>query len=126
MLAARLPGITVASAGLHALVGHAADDVAAEVAAANGVSLAGHVARQFTPDLATGYDLILVMERGHRTEISRGAPHLSGKTLLFDQWVGGGGIEDPYRRSHETHRRVQDQIIRAADTWIQRLSRKMT
>lgn len=118
-----LPGKTVASAGLGALVGHGADADAAEAAAAHGVSLDNHSARQFTPELAGKYDLILVMEPDHRTEIIRQAPHLSGKTMLFDQWSGARGIADPYRKSPEFHAHVMTEIARAADAWIAKLNR---
>lgn len=126
LLAARLPDMTVASAGLGALVGYPADELANDVAAERGLSLAGHAARQFTPELAAGYDLILVMEPKHKAEIVRTAPHLSGKTMLFDQWSGARGIDDPYRRSRDTHGRVQDEIAKAVDGWVQRLSRTST
>ena len=123
-LRARLPGLRVDSAGLGALVGHAADADAAAAAAACGLSLDGHVARQFTPALAAGYDLILVMEPGHRAQIIREAPQLSGRTLLFDQWCGGQGIADPYRKAPEFHARVIDDILKAAQTWIAKLDKK--
>ena len=125
-MAAKLEGVTVGSAGLGALVGYPADEIATEVAAERGLSLEGHAARQFTPALASGYDLILVMEPKHKAEIVRSAPHLSGKTMLFDQWTGARGIDDPYRRPRETHRRVQDEIAQAAKGWIQRLNRTTT
>ncbi|MCB1406667.1 MAG: low molecular weight phosphotyrosine protein phosphatase [Rhodobacteraceae bacterium] len=114
--------ISVSSAGLHAMVGHAADSDAARVAAANGVSLDGHVARQFTQELGREHDLILVMEPAHKAEISRIAPALTGKTFLFDQWVGGKGIADPYRRSLEFHEAVFQMIRDGAIGWVGKLS----
>ncbi|EEW24760.1 arsenate reductase/protein-tyrosine-phosphatase family protein [Rhodobacter ferrooxidans] len=123
-LRARLPGLTISSAGIGALVGHAADPTASEAAAARGVSLEGHVARQFTPELGASHDLILVMEPGHRAEIIRLAPQLSGKVMLFDQWTGAKGIADPYRLSRDFHDRVIDQIASAADAWAGKLDRK--
>ncbi|TKA98127.1 low molecular weight phosphotyrosine protein phosphatase [Cereibacter changlensis] len=124
LLAAELEGITVGSAGLGALVGHPADPLASEVAAERGLSLEGHKGRQFTAELGREYDLILAMEPRHRAEIIRMAPQLSGKTMLFDQWTGARGIEDPFRRPRELHRQVQDQIARAAEAWVQKLKPK--
>ncbi|MHC0052489.1 arsenate reductase/protein-tyrosine-phosphatase family protein [Actibacterium sp. D379-3] len=118
-----LPQLRVESAGLGALVGHPADPVMSEVAAAHGISLDGHVARQFSAKLATDFDLILVMEQGHRADVIRTAPHLSGKTLLFDQWSGGKGIADPYQRRREFHQRIFDEITQAAQTWATKLDR---
>ena len=116
--------IRVGSAGIGALVGHPADDTATAVAEANGVSLAGHVARQFDRDLGATHDLILVMEPGHKHEIARQFPDLSGKVMLFDQWTNAKGIDDPYRHPREVHERVFGEIDAAATAWVQRLAPK--
>jgi protein-tyrosine phosphatase len=123
LLQAALPDVTVTSAGLAALVGHEADATAAAVAAANGVSLDGHVSRQLTQELGSGQDLILVMEPGHKHEIAKRFPQLSGRTMLFDQWTGMKGIADPYRLSQTFHEQVFQQIKAAANAWAPRLRR---
>lgn len=124
ILAARLPQATVTSAGIGALVGHGADRTAAEVAASHGVSLDGHVARQFSNHIGEENDLILVMEPGHRREIARQAPHLLGRIMLFDHWTGGTGIPDPYKRPSEYHAKTFDLILAAAGAWATRLAEK--
>lgn len=116
-------GPRIESAGIAALVGHPADDVTARVAAARGVSLDGHSARQFTAALGGAHDLILAMEPGHRREIGRNAPELLGRTLLFDHWTGAEGIIDPYRRPPAVHEAVFDRIAAAAQAWAARLAR---
>ncbi|MBI6630769.1 arsenate reductase/protein-tyrosine-phosphatase family protein [Pontibaca salina] len=121
-LKSRLPDMKLQSAGIGALVGHPADEVAAGIAAQGGVSLVGHVAQQFTVEMANAHDLILVMETGHRNEIVRKAPHLSGKIMLFDHWSGGAGIADPFRKAPGFHQEVFEQIIRAAEAWAERLN----
>lgn len=122
LLADALPDLRVGSAGLAAVVGAGADDTAAEAAAETGISLDGHVARQLTDAMGRDHDLILVMEPGHRAEISRRFPQLSGRTMLFDHWTGAKGIADPYRRPLEAHRTCRDQITAAAQAWIAQLS----
>lgn len=126
LLAARLlergRAITVTSAGIGALVGHAADATAAEVAQAHGLSLDGHVARQFSRALGAAQDLILVMEPGHRREIARTAPDLSGRVMQFDHWLGGAGIEDPYRRPRLIHEGVFARLSDAAESWAAKLA----
>lgn len=114
--------VTVGSAGIGALVGHPADETAADVAAAHGVSLDGHVARQFSRTLGQGYDLILTMEPGHRREIMNAAPDLSGKVMQFDHWRGGKGIADPYQRSRQFHEDVFALIDAAATAWAAKLA----
>lgn len=120
-LAMRGGGIDVTSAGLGALVGHPADETASAVAAANGVSLAGHVARQFTHQMGLAHDLILVMEPRHRQEIIRSSPDLSGRVMLFDHWRGSQGIHDPFRRPRAFHETIFHQINAAAADWTTKL-----
>lgn len=126
LLSARLrdreAAISVSSAGIGALVGHGADETAAAVAAEHGVDLEGHVARQFSRELGIAHDLILTMEPGHRREIIKAAPDLSGKVMLFDHWQGGKGIADPYRRSREFHEEVFALIDAAGSAWATRLA----
>ncbi len=118
-----LPGVTVTSAGLAAVVGSAADETASAVAAEAGVDLSGHVARQLTPQIGGSHDLILVMEPDHRAEIVSRYPQLSGRTMLFDHWTGAKGIADPYRMPEAFHRGARDQILEAAKAWIARLGK---
>lgn len=121
-LSAGLPGLRVNSAGLQALVGEAADPVTAEVAARQGVNVSGHVARQLTAELGAAHDLILVMEKAHRNEIAARMPQLSGRTMLFGQWIDGGlDVPDPFRQSIEVHQTAVALIRRAGDGWITRL-----
>lgn len=121
LLARALPRVRVGSAGLGAVVGAAADDDAQAVAAEIGVTLEGHVARQLTEVIGRDHDLILVMEPGHRAEVGRRFPQLSGRTMLYDHWTGGQGIADPYRKPIEAHRAARDRIAAAAEAWISRL-----
>lgn len=123
LLQGLVPKLKVGSAGLGALVGKPADALAAEVAAAQGLSLEGHLARQFTPALAAAHGLVLVMEPGHRAEVIRLSPHLSGRVMLFGQWTGAKGIADPYRHPRAMHEAVFLEIRSAAEAWASRLAR---
>ena len=118
------PGLQVSSAGIGALVGKSADAIVSEVAAARGVALDGHVARQFSVELGKAADLILVMEAGHKAQICREMPQFSGKIMLFDHWVGAKGIADPFRKSPEFHKLVVDQIEASAKAWAVKLTSK--
>lgn len=115
--------IVVASAGIAALEGHGADEDAASVALARNVSLDGHVARQFSYEIGAAHALILVMEVGHKREIVKTAPDLSGRIMLFDQWIDAAGIPDPYRRSITFHEEVFVQVEKAASAWVDKLEK---
>ncbi len=124
LLRQALPDREVSSAGINALVGKPADKTASAVAAAHDLSLHGHVARQFTPAMGAAHDLILVMEPGHKREITRMAPQLAGRVMLFDKWTGDTGIADPYLRSAEFHEKTFAALSDAAVAWAKRLAPK--
>lgn len=111
----------VSSAGIGALSGHSADDEMAAVARSNGLSLSAHLARQFEAELGKEADLILVMETGHKQDITRRHPELSGKILLYDHWTGGETIPDPYKKSRVHHEVAYEMLKRAAVAWSQKL-----
>jgi len=121
LLASRCPKLLIESAGIHALKGHAADKDAAQVAAGHGLSLDGHTARQFSAELASDFDLILVMEPGHKREIMRMTPQLGGRCMLYSQWIGRDKIPDPYRKSLEFHETVFEMLTKSANSWAQKL-----
>ncbi|MFT8211607.1 MAG: protein tyrosine phosphatase [Symbiopectobacterium sp.] len=118
-----LPNKRIASAGLGALVEHAADDTASDVASAHGLSLEGHSAQQLTKSLCREYDLILVMEKGHIDAVGRMAPEVRGKTMLFGHWLNQREIADPYRKSREAFEFVYLQLEQSAQKWAQALNR---
>lgn len=121
LLRAALPDKSISSAGVGALVGHAADATASEVAQVHGLSLDGHAARQLTRALCQSADLILVMERKHIAAVTAIDPGAHGKTMLFGRWQGDREIADPYRLSREVYELVYDQLAQGAAAWVERL-----
>ncbi len=121
LLAHACPHLRTESAGTQALVGQSASAASVKVAAHNGVSLEGHVARQFTAELAAQFDLVLVMEKAHMKKTATLAPDSIGKTMLFGEWVGQSDIADPYKLSDEFYVDAFDKIKEASTRWIARL-----
>lgn len=113
--------LRVESAGINALSGNPASKDSAEVAAENGISVEGHIARQFTAELAAEFDLILVLEKGHMKVTAELAPASIGKTMLFGQWIGQADIADPYQLSREFHIAVFNELKVASDGWAEKL-----
>ena len=122
LLKQALPHKTISSAGISALAGHAADNTATAVADQNGVSLEGHVARQLTRELCQQHDLILVMEQKHIDAVTRIAPEVRGKTMLYGHWIKRD-IPDPYRQSREAFEFTYDLLADATQAWAQRLKK---
>lgn len=123
LLRRALPNKKIDSAGVGALVNHAADSSAIRVAEKNGLSLEGHQGTQFTAALGRQYDLLLVMERSHLEQVSRLAPEVRGKTMLFGHWLNGKEIPDPYRKSDEAFDSVYQLLEQASQRWATKLSR---
>ncbi|MBS0847382.1 protein tyrosine phosphatase [Citrobacter sp. JGM124] len=117
-----LPNMTVDSAGTYGLTDEPADDTAAEIALRHGLSLDGHKARKLTSTIARHYDLILVMEPSHIEEVTKIAPEVRGKVMLYGQWLGKKEVPDPYRKSHDAHEHVYDLLDKASQEWARRLS----
>lgn len=120
-----LPNKTVDSAGIAALksglVGKPADHTALQVAEDNGVDIGNHEAKQLTSELCAQYDLILVMEKGHKEALTNIAPEARGKTMLFGQWMGQKDIPDPYRQSREAFEHAYKLIDESAELWAEKL-----
>ncbi|MEF3108405.1 protein tyrosine phosphatase [Raoultella sp. WB_B2P2-3] len=122
LLRQAFPNKRIDSAGVGALVNHAADTSAIRVAEKHGLSLEGHKGRQFTSSLGGQYDLVLVMERSHLEQVSQIAPEVRGKTMLFGHWLEGKEIPDPYRKSDEAFDSVYQLIDLASQLWAAKLS----
>ncbi|ELA2963891.1 protein tyrosine phosphatase [Klebsiella quasipneumoniae subsp. similipneumoniae] len=120
-LQAVMPGKIIKSAGTNALVGHAADASAVRIALEHGLSLEGHEGTQFTSTLGRQFDLILVMEKSHQELLSKIAPEVRGKTMLFGHWLNQKEIPDPYRKSDEAFASVYKLIEQSAQRWIEKL-----
>jgi protein-tyrosine phosphatase len=123
LLAQACPDLRIESAGINALAGKAASQDSANVAAENGVSVEGHIARQFTAEIAAEFDLILVLEKGHMKVTGEQAPASTGKTMLFGQWIGQADIADPYQCSREFHVAVFKDLKEASEGWAEKLGK---
>lgn len=96
---------TVESAGIAALVGREADPLARELVAARGLDLGAHRARQLTPELLRGADLVLAMEEGHVREIEALASSARGRVHRIGKF-GGFDVPDPYREGRAAFERA--------------------
>ncbi|HCH02766.1 MAG TPA: phosphotyrosine protein phosphatase [Vibrio sp.] len=125
LLKKELPHKQIASAGIatekSGLSGKPADETACTLAAEHHVSLDNHSAQQLTRELCRDYDLILVMEKGHIDAVSKIAPEVRGKTLLFGEWIGRKDIPDPYKKSREAFEYAFTLIEQASVAWAKRL-----
>lgn len=120
LLAQQLPGYTVWSAGLGALVGQPADPLSIQVAIANGVDISGHRAQQINSFLCQRAELILVMEQLHKTQLEQQFPSVRGKTFRLGQY-GQFDIFDPYRQPLEAFESAYASIAKGVSDWVPRI-----
>ena len=122
ILQKKLPNHRISSAGINALAGKDADFQAIKTALKHGVIVAGHTARQLTPQMCDEADLILVMEPAHIDMVADIQPSALSKAFLLAQWLPKKNIPDPFKQSSEMFEAVFLQIEQAADTWADKLS----
>lgn len=122
ILQKKLPNHRISSAGINALAGKDADFQAIKTALKHGVIVAGHTARQLTPQMCDEADLILVMEPAHIDMVADIQPSARSKAILLAQWLPKKNIPDPFKQSSEMFEAVFLQIEQAADTWADKLS----
>ncbi|WP_297791904.1 low molecular weight protein-tyrosine-phosphatase [uncultured Marinobacter sp.] len=122
LLKANLPGKTIESAGLGALVDHEADPTAAELAHRVGLDLTEHRARQITTEQLRRADLILVMSEAQRAQVRAKDPVAAGKTMLLTHWLPGKpDIPDPYKKSREAFEHVHQMLQDSVKAWLPKL-----
>ncbi|WMJ71516.1 low molecular weight protein-tyrosine-phosphatase [Stenotrophomonas sp. 24(2023)] len=114
-------GIQVSSAGLGALVDHRIDATAQQLLQEHGFDGGAHRARQISPALLSGADLVLTMERKHIHRIIAIAPEASGKTFLLGKWQGDREIPDPYRQQRQAFEHVHALMAEGVGSWVRYL-----
>ena len=102
----------VESAGTNAEEGRPASDAAVLVALERELDLTGHRARQLTPELVEGADLILVMGPHHQERVE--ALGGGGKTHLLKAYSSRGAderpINDPFGGDLGVYRATVDEL----------------
>jgi protein-tyrosine phosphatase len=119
-LAAR-PGVSVASAGVGALVAHPADPYAVEVMRQRGIDISGHRGRQIDHAALVDHGLVLVMERAHLEWISLRFPMARGRVFLLGHWQGGKEVPDPYQQTRQAFENVLGYLEAYAEDWLKRI-----
>jgi protein-tyrosine phosphatase len=120
LLARDLPGTTVWSAGLGALVGQGADPLSIEVAAAHGLDISAHRAQQVSSFLCQQTELILVMEQSHKSQLEQQFPVVRGKVFTLGHY-GKFDIADPYRQPREAFDTAFAAIAQGVADWVPRI-----
>ena len=122
MLAAQLQGWRVQSAGLSALVGAPADDMAVALARERGLDIGAHRAVQVTRMMCVDADMIFVMSREQRRELESLYPEICGRVFRLGEH-SDREIPDPYRQPEAVFRHSFKLIDEGVASWVQRIRR---
>lgn len=122
MLRTALPGRTVRSAGLGALIGKPADPFAVQLMADQGVDITAHRAQQISPALVAQADLILVMDLEQKRHVETQYMGARGKVFRLGE-AAKEDIPDPYREGIESFRIAYRMIEEGAEFWAAQILR---
>jgi protein-tyrosine phosphatase len=116
-----VPEMQVGSAGMSALVGHAADPLAIQIMADAGVDISPHRARMLTDALARDADLILVMDDMQKQQVTMQYPYTRGKVFRLAE-ASKQDIPDPYRQAPEMFQEVFSLVQTGVTEWTRRIN----
>jgi protein-tyrosine-phosphatase len=124
-----LAGWQVESAGTWAMEGYPAAEKGVRLLGERGIDLRRHRARGVTRELLRQFDLILVMEKGHKEALRTEFPEIAERVLLVSELVGEtreigdpmGGSLDDFR---ETIRDLEDIFERGFAEILQRVPQR--
>ena len=122
LLADALPGIAVSSAGIGALIGYPADDIAKALISGRGLDLEAHRARQINAAMCQQADLLLTMDEAQRRHIGERYPLSRGKVFRFAETIKQD-VPDPYRRGRAAFDHALQLIDAGTLAWADRIKK---
>ena len=120
LFAQAMPGRMVCSAGLHALVGEAADPVAVELMRERGIDISQHRAQQLASWMVREADLIITMDHQQRRYIEQSWAAAGGKVRS----LSSAGIPDPYRQGRRAFRHALSLIEEGVDDLLAHIAER--
>ncbi|MEJ8838468.1 low molecular weight protein-tyrosine-phosphatase [Ramlibacter sp. AN1133] len=122
VLAAQLPGWKIDSAGLDALIGAPADEIAVRLLRQRGIEIGDHRAVQITRRMCMAADVVLVMSREQRRQLESIYPETCGRVFRLAEHADRD-IPDPYRQPETAFRHALKLIDEGVTSWVQRIQR---
>jgi protein-tyrosine phosphatase len=122
LLAAGLPGVSVRSAGLGALVGSPADDTAVALMRSRGIDIGGHRAVQVNRAMCLEADVILVMDDEQLQRLQQMYPEVRGRVFRIGEYADVD-VPDPYRQPSQAFRTALSLLDESIEHWTRRIQR---
>lgn len=120
LLKQRFPNKVIDSAGVGALVGHAADPAALEIMTNQNIDITNHVAKQMDENLAKKADLIFTMSDSQTKWIEERWPFCRGKTFKLGHWMDKD-IADPYKHEMSAFKTAYQDIVKGLEQWSDKI-----
>jgi protein-tyrosine phosphatase len=118
LLKVALPHISVQSAGLGALIGRPADEMALQLMGDKGVDISNHRAQQISTTLTARADLILVMDVEQKKYVESHYIGTRGKIFRLCE----ADVPDPYKMGKEAFRESLSLIEKGVEFWSGQIS----
>lgn len=112
-----LPEKQFFSAGLDALIGHAADPHACELMRERGIDISAHRARGLEGWMLLESDLILTMEKSQKEYLERRYPAAQGKIMRLGEALRCD-IPDPYQQGRHAFEHACELIEQCLGLWL--------
>lgn len=114
----------VESAGTWARNGDPAASRAQLVLQERGIDLSAHRSRIVTAELLAGFELILVMEQGHKEALQIEFPAVARRVFLFSEMVGlEYDVDDPMGGSTAEFRHTAADLSRVMERGFEKIAR---
>ena len=120
LLAARAPGLRVASAGTQAPAGAPADPLSVASGQRRGVDLAAHRARRLDEALLAEHDLVLAAEQHHVEAVTARFPMARGRVFRLGHWRDLD-VPDPVGRDEQAFEAAAGMIDACLADWLPHL-----
>jgi protein-tyrosine phosphatase len=121
-LAQALPRMHVRSAGLGAVTGMPADEIAVRLMQERGIDITSHRAAQISRQMCVQADIVLVMDFEQRKRLETMYPQACGRIYRLGEYAKRD-IPDPYRQSELAFREVLSLIDEGSREWLLRIQR---
>jgi protein-tyrosine phosphatase len=120
LLKRELPGKTIRSAGLGALIGSPADPAAVQLMEEEGIDIREHRGQMISARLVQEADLILVMEQDQKRYIEAHYAGSRGKVFRLCE-ADGLDVADPYREGMDSFRKAHRLIVAGVKQFAKRI-----
>ena len=104
--------VRVASAGINALIGHGAHELARDAIERLGLDLGAHRAQQITRELVNEASLVVTATRRQRDDLRYFFRDQVEKIVSFDDVTGLGELADPYGERPDAFAKTADVLSR--------------